>query len=41
MFMVELFSNYFFEVATASVTLIVPIISLAIVFKIVGDLLWK
>ena len=39
--MFELFETYFWEVATASVAFIVPIVSLAIIFKIVGDLLWK
>ncbi len=39
--MFELFESYFWGVAIASIAFIAPIISLAVVFKIVGDLLWK
>lgn len=39
--MFVLFESYFWEVATASVSFIVPVVALAVIFKIVGDLLWK
>lgn len=38
---VELFETYFWEVATASVKLIVPIIGVILLFKIIGDILFK
>lgn len=39
--MFELFESYFWEVATSSISFIVPIISLALIFLLVRDLLWK
>lgn len=39
--MEELFEQYFWTVATASVSLIVPIIGIKILFNIIGDLLFK
>lgn len=41
MTIVELFNEYFWQTATASVQFIVPVLALALVFKLVGDLLWK
>lgn len=39
--MFTLFEIYFWEVATASVSFITPVLALALVFKLVRDLLWK
>lgn len=39
--MVELFTTFFWETATAIVGLIVPILALFLVFRIVHDLLWR
>ena len=39
--MVELFETYFWETATASVQLIVPILALFLVFRLIHDLLYR
>ena len=36
-----LYENYFWNIATASVSLIVPIIGIKLLFNIIGDLLFK
>lgn len=39
--MEQLFTDYFWNVATAMVTVIVPIIGIKLLFNIIGDLLFK
>lgn len=39
--MLQLFEDYFWNVATASVQLIVPVIALILIFRIIHDLLYK
>lgn len=39
--MAELFETYFWEVATQTITIIVPIIGIKILFNIIGDVLFK
>lgn len=38
--MFDLFETYFWETATAMVSVIVPILALFLVFRLVHDLLW-
>lgn len=39
--MIELFETYFWEVATAIVPLITPILALMLIFRLIHDLLFK
>lgn len=38
--MIDLFTSYFWETATALVNVIVPVLALFLVFRLVHDLLW-
>lgn len=39
--MFDLFSNYFWNMATSMVSVIVPILALFLVFRLVHDLLYR
>lgn len=39
--MFELFETYFWEIATASIEFIVPVLALFLVFRLVHDLMWR
>lgn len=41
MTIIDYFDTVFWEVATASVALIVPILALFLVFRLIHDLLWR
>lgn len=39
--MFELFETYFWNIATSSINLIIPILALFLVFRLIHDLLFK